>query len=123
VAGVEGKPRDSAANGSDGITERGTEKRIADFRRREKPTVADSPNGSEPCTCSPRRQTGSLRQKSSQAACGCKGKMADRFDLVVEPAAKAQCISGRYKYLAIHVHEPARQRARELANTPEFVRA
>jgi Transposase DDE domain len=36
---------------------------------------------------------------------------------------KAQCTSGRYKYLAIHVHEPARQRARELANTPEFARA
>ena len=36
---------------------------------------------------------------------------------------KAQCTSGRYKYLAIHVHEPARQRARELANTPEFAHA
>lgn len=33
---------------------------------------------------------------------------------------KAQCTKGRYKYLAIHIHEPARQRARELANTPEF---
>ena len=33
---------------------------------------------------------------------------------------KAQCTSGRYKYLAIHIHESARQRARELANTPEF---
>jgi len=36
---------------------------------------------------------------------------------------KAQCTSGRYKYLAIHVHESARQRARELANTPEFCQA
>src|SRR6516165_4631858 len=36
---------------------------------------------------------------------------------------KAQCTSGRYKYLAIHIHEPARQRARELANTPEFLTA
>ena len=36
---------------------------------------------------------------------------------------KSQCTSGRYKYLAIHVHEPARQRARELANTPEFANA
>jgi len=36
---------------------------------------------------------------------------------------KAQCTSGRYKYLAIHIHESARQRARELANTPEFVKA
>ena len=36
---------------------------------------------------------------------------------------KAQCTSGRYKYLAIHVHEQARQRARELANTPEFANA
>src|SRR3989442_2903408 len=29
----------------------------------------------------------------------------------------------RYKYLAIHMHEPARQRARELANTPAFASA
>src|SRR5260370_538495 len=33
---------------------------------------------------------------------------------------KAQCTTGRYKYLAIHIHESARRRARELANTPEF---
>ena len=37
---------------------------------------------------------------------------------------KAQCTSGRYKYLAIHMHGPARQRARELAATPAaFVHA
>src|SRR5664279_3967742 len=36
---------------------------------------------------------------------------------------KAECTSGQYKYLAIHIHEPARQRARELANTPEFAKA
>jgi hypothetical protein len=36
---------------------------------------------------------------------------------------KPQCTSGRYKYLAIHMDELARQRARELANTPEFVHA
>jgi len=30
---------------------------------------------------------------------------------------KTQCTSGRYKYLAIHMHEPTRQRARELAAT------
>jgi transposase len=36
---------------------------------------------------------------------------------------KAQCTTGRYKYLAIHIHESARQRARDLANTPEFSRA
>src|SRR5437867_9248791 len=36
---------------------------------------------------------------------------------------KAQCTSGRYKYLAIHIHESARRRARELANTPEFSKA
>jgi len=33
---------------------------------------------------------------------------------------KAQCTTGQYKYLAIHIHEPARQRARELARTPAF---
>jgi hypothetical protein len=38
-------------------------------------------------------------------------------------ALKPQCTSGRYRYLAIHMHEPARQRARELANTAEFVQA
>jgi transposase len=36
---------------------------------------------------------------------------------------KAQCTNGRYKYLAIHIHESARQRARELAGTPEFSKA
>jgi transposase len=36
---------------------------------------------------------------------------------------KAHCTSGRYKYLAIHMDELARQRARELANTPEFAHA
>jgi len=36
---------------------------------------------------------------------------------------KAQCTSGRYKYLAIHMHEPARQRARDLSNTPAFASA
>ena len=36
---------------------------------------------------------------------------------------KTPCTSGRYKYLAIHMDELARQRARELANTPEFAYA
>jgi hypothetical protein len=36
---------------------------------------------------------------------------------------KAHCTGGRYKYLAIHIHEPARQRARELATTPAFAHA
>jgi len=36
---------------------------------------------------------------------------------------KTQCTSGQYKYLAIHIHEPARQRARDLANTPGFANA
>jgi hypothetical protein len=36
---------------------------------------------------------------------------------------KAQCTSGHYKYLAIHMHESARQHARDLANTPEFGKA
>src|SRR4030088_3589225 len=36
---------------------------------------------------------------------------------------KAQCTSGRYKYLAIHMDETARQRTRELVNTPEFAKA
>jgi len=36
---------------------------------------------------------------------------------------KAQCTPGPLKYLAIHMHEPARQRARELVHTPEFISA
>jgi transposase len=36
---------------------------------------------------------------------------------------KAKCTSGRYKYLAIHMHEPARQHARALAATPAFAQA
>ena len=36
---------------------------------------------------------------------------------------KPQCTSGQYKYLAIHMHEPARQRARDLVNTPAFASA
>jgi hypothetical protein len=37
--------------------------------------------------------------------------------------ADGQCTTGQYKYLAIHIHKPARQRARELVNTPEFATA
>jgi DDE family transposase len=36
---------------------------------------------------------------------------------------KAQCTSGAFRYLAIHMDEPARQRARKLVNTPEFAKA
>ena len=36
---------------------------------------------------------------------------------------KAQCTSGKYKYLAIHKHERARQHARALAATPAFALA
>src|SRR6266702_3238355 len=38
-------------------------------------------------------------------------------------AQNAQCTSSPLKYLAIHIHEPARQRARDLANTPGFANA
>ena len=38
-------------------------------------------------------------------------------------ALKPHCTSGRYRYLAIHMHEPVRQRARELANPAEFAEA
>ena len=38
-------------------------------------------------------------------------------------ALKAPCTSGVFRFLAIHMDEPARQRARELANTPEFAHA
>ena len=40
-----------------------------------------------------------------------------------ECALKAQCTSGAFRFLAIHMEEPARQRARELVNTPEFAKA
>src|SRR2546426_3536135 len=38
-------------------------------------------------------------------------------------APKAQCTRGPFPHLAIHIHEPARQRARDLANTPGFANA
>jgi hypothetical protein len=36
---------------------------------------------------------------------------------------KAQCTSAAFRCLAIPMHEPARQRARELVDTPEFAKA
>ena len=36
---------------------------------------------------------------------------------------KAQCTSGAFRFLAIHMDEAARQRAREVAKTPEFAKA
>ena len=36
---------------------------------------------------------------------------------------KPQCTSAAIRYLAIHIDEPARQRARQLANTPAFAHA
>jgi hypothetical protein len=38
-------------------------------------------------------------------------------------AQKTQCTRSPLKNLAIHVHEPARQRERDLGNTPSFVQA
>jgi hypothetical protein len=36
---------------------------------------------------------------------------------------RPQCTSAAFRALVIHQHEPARQRARDLANTPEFTKA
>ena len=36
---------------------------------------------------------------------------------------RPQCTSAAFRCLVIHQHEPARQRARELANTAEFITA
>ena len=36
---------------------------------------------------------------------------------------KSQCTTGAFRYLAIHMNEAARQRARDLWNTPEFEQA
>ena len=36
---------------------------------------------------------------------------------------RPQCTSAAFRCLVIHLHEPARQRARELVNTPEFAQA
>jgi Transposase DDE domain len=44
-------------------------------------------------------------------------------NVAVPCALKARCTSGVFRFLAIHMDEPARQRARELANTPEFAHA
>jgi transposase len=40
-----------------------------------------------------------------------------------ECAQKSQCTTGHYRQIAIHVHEPARQRARERATVPAFAAA
>jgi hypothetical protein len=40
-----------------------------------------------------------------------------------ECAQKSQCTTGHYGQIAIHVHEPARQRARERATIPAFAAA
>ena len=40
-----------------------------------------------------------------------------------ECAHKSQCTTGHYRQIAIHVHEAARQRARERATVPAFVAA
>ena len=40
-----------------------------------------------------------------------------------ECAHKSQCTTGHYRQIAIHVHEPARQRARERATVPAFAAA
>jgi hypothetical protein len=38
-------------------------------------------------------------------------------------AQRPQCTSAAFRYLAIHMDEPTRQHARELANTPAFAKA
>jgi transposase len=40
-----------------------------------------------------------------------------------ECAHKSQCTTGHYRQIAIHVHEPARRRARERASVPAFAAA
>ena len=40
-----------------------------------------------------------------------------------ECTQKAQCTTGRYRQIAIHVHEPVRQRARERTKSPAFAAA
>jgi len=40
-----------------------------------------------------------------------------------ECSHKSQCTTGHYRQLAIHIHEPARQRARERATVPAFAAA
>ena len=44
-------------------------------------------------------------------------------NVVVRARSKPQCTSAPFRCLVIHQHEPARQRARELVNTPEFAKA
>jgi transposase len=36
---------------------------------------------------------------------------------------KVQCTRGRYRQIAVHIHEPARQHARDQANTPAFAQS
>jgi hypothetical protein len=48
--------------------------------------------------------------------------LSDDFPLIPSPQ-RPQCTSAAFRYLAIHMDESARQRARELVNTPEFAKA
>src|SRR5260370_20994632 len=41
----------------------------------------------------------------------------------IEKSTAGTCTSSAFRGLVIHQNEPARQRARELANTPEFAKA
>ncbi len=40
-----------------------------------------------------------------------------------ECSQKSQCTRGSHRFLGVHIHEPARQRAQELAKTPAFAKA
>jgi hypothetical protein len=62
-----------------------------------------------------RRPATQLRRLECQEPNSCLHRKPQALRCV---SAKAQCTTGQYKYLAIHMHEPARQRARDLVNTP-----
>jgi hypothetical protein len=55
---------------------------------------------------------------------GLNGISDRREDVIGGPCAlRPQCTSAAFRCLVIHQHEPARQRARDLAGTPEFAKA
>ena len=55
---------------------------------------------------------------------GLNGISDRREDVIGGPCAlRPQCTSAAFRCLVIHQHEPARQRARDLVDTPEFAKA
>ena len=66
---------------------------------------------------------GSLLTTVAEAIVTTLGPISGRANGVGACSLRPQCTSAAFRCLVIHQNEPARQRARELVNTPEFAKA